>query len=50
MEVRDAVRAGKTTVLVGTGRVGQNGPCVAGGKHNLLATVMLKSRKRSATR
>jgi hypothetical protein len=41
MEVRDAVRAGKTTVLIGTGGVEQNGPYVAGGKHNfVLATVM----------
>ena len=41
MEVRDAVRAGKTTVLIGTGGVEQNGPYVAGGKHNfVLATVL----------
>jgi creatinine amidohydrolase/Fe(II)-dependent formamide hydrolase-like protein len=41
MEVRDAVRAGKTTVVVGTGGVEQNGPYLAGGKHNfVLATVM----------
>ena len=41
MEVRDAVRAGKTTVIIGTGGVEQNGPYLAGGKHNfVLATVM----------
>jgi len=41
MEVRDALKAGKTTVLIGTGGVEQNGPYVAGGKHNfVLATVM----------
>ena len=41
MEVRDAVRAGNTTVLIGTGGVEQNGPYLAGGKHNfVLATVM----------
>jgi hypothetical protein len=41
MEVRDAVKAGKTTVLIGTGGVEQNGPYLAGGKHNfVLATVM----------
>ena len=41
MEVRDAVRAGKTTVLIGTGGVEQNGPYLAGGKHNfVLATVL----------
>ena len=41
MEVRDAIKAGKTTVLIGTGGVEQNGPYLAGGKHNfVLATVM----------
>jgi creatinine amidohydrolase len=41
MEVRDAVRAGNTTILIGTGGVEQNGPYLAGGKHNfVLATVM----------
>ena len=41
MEVRDAVRAGKTTVIIGTGGVEQNGPYLAGGKHNfVLATVL----------
>jgi creatinine amidohydrolase len=41
MEVRDALRAGKTTILIGTGGVEQNGPYVAGGKHNfVLATVL----------
>src|SRR6188474_1986111 len=41
MEVRDAIRAGNTTILIGTGGVEQNGPYVAGGKHNfVLATVM----------
>ena len=41
MEVRDAIKAGKTTVIVGTGGVEQNGPYLAGGKHNfVLATVL----------
>jgi creatinine amidohydrolase len=41
MEVRDLVKAGTTTVIIGTGGVEQNGPYVAGGKHNfVLATVM----------
>ena len=41
MEVRDAVRAGNTTVIIGTGGVEQNGPYLAGGKHNfVLATVL----------
>jgi creatinine amidohydrolase len=36
MEVRDALRAGKTTVLVPTGGVEQNGPYLATGKHNYI--------------
>lgn len=41
MEVRDLVKAGTTTILIGTGGVEQNGPYVAGGKHNfVLQTVM----------
>ncbi len=34
LEVRDALRAGKTTVIVATGGVEQNGPYLATGKHN----------------
>jgi len=34
MEVRDAMKAGKTTVIVGTGGIEPNGPYVALGKHN----------------
>lgn len=41
MEVRDAVKAGKTTVLIGTGGVEQNGPYVAGGKHNYVLRTTL---------
>lgn len=41
MEVRDLVRAGHRTIIIGTGGVEQNGPYVAGGKHNfVLQTVM----------
>jgi creatinine amidohydrolase/Fe(II)-dependent formamide hydrolase-like protein len=36
MEIRDALRAGKTTVLVPTGGVEQNGPYLATGKHNYI--------------
>jgi creatinine amidohydrolase/Fe(II)-dependent formamide hydrolase-like protein len=36
MEVRDALRAGKTTAIVPTGGVEQNGPYVATGKHNYI--------------
>ena len=34
LEVRDALRAGKTTVIVPTGGMEQNGPYLATGKHN----------------
>lgn len=34
LEVRDAMRAGKTTVIIATGGVEQNGPYLATGKHN----------------
>jgi len=41
MEIRDLVKSGTTTILIGTGGVEQNGPYVAGGKHNfVLQTVM----------
>jgi creatinine amidohydrolase len=36
MEVRDALRAGKDTVLVATGGVEQNGPYLVTGKHNVV--------------
>ena len=36
LEVRDAIRAGKTTVIVATGGVEQNGPYVVTGKHNYI--------------
>jgi creatinine amidohydrolase/Fe(II)-dependent formamide hydrolase-like protein len=39
MEVRDAVRAGKTIAIVGTGGVEQNGPYTATGKHNFVMRV-----------
>jgi creatinine amidohydrolase len=47
MEVRDALKAGKTTVLVPTGGVEQNGPYLATGKHNyvLRATAEAIARK-----
>ena len=35
-EVRDAIAAGKTTVIVPTGGTEQNGPHMALGKHNYL--------------
>jgi creatinine amidohydrolase len=42
MEIRDLLRAGKaTTIIIGTGGVEQNGPYVAGGKHNFVLQVVL---------
>ena len=51
MEVRDAIRSGKTTALVATGGVEQNGPYVATGKHNyvLQATTEAIARKLGTT-
>jgi creatinine amidohydrolase len=36
MEVRDAIAAGKTTAIVATGGIEQNGPYVVTGKHNVV--------------
>jgi creatinine amidohydrolase len=36
MEVRDAMKAGKTTVIVATGGIEQNGPYLVTGKHNVV--------------
>jgi len=51
MEVRDALQAGKKTVLVPTGGVEQNGPYLATGKHNyiLRATSEAIARKLGKT-
>lgn len=47
LEVRDAMKAGKRTVIVPTGGVEQNGPYLAAGKHNyiLRATAEAIARK-----
>jgi creatinine amidohydrolase/Fe(II)-dependent formamide hydrolase-like protein len=47
MEIRDAMKAGKTTVIIPTGGVEQNGPYLATGKHNyiLRATTDAIARK-----
>lgn len=47
MEVRDALVAGKTTVIVATGGIEQNGPYLATGKHNVVlrATTEAIARK-----
>ncbi|MGH9332645.1 MAG: creatininase family protein, partial [Vicinamibacteria bacterium] len=36
MEVRDAIEDGKTTVIVATGGIEQNGPYLVTGKHNVV--------------
>ncbi len=36
MEVRDAIAEGKTTAIIATGGIEQNGPYVASGKHNFV--------------
>jgi hypothetical protein len=41
MEIRDAIHNGTTTVIIGTGGVEQNGPYVAGGKHNFVLQTVL---------
>jgi creatinine amidohydrolase len=47
MDVRDALRAGKTTALIVTGGVEQNGPYLATGKHSIIleATAEAIARK-----
>ncbi len=40
MEIRDAIKAGKTTALILTGGVESNGPHLATGKHNYALAVM----------
>jgi creatinine amidohydrolase/Fe(II)-dependent formamide hydrolase-like protein len=40
MEVRDAIKAGKTTAIVLTGGIESNGPHLATGKHNYVLKVM----------
>src|SRR5262245_61522841 len=47
MEVRDAIRAGKTTAIIASGGIEQNGPYLALGKHQyvLRATTEAIARK-----
>jgi creatinine amidohydrolase/Fe(II)-dependent formamide hydrolase-like protein len=47
MEIRDAVQAGSTTVLILTGGVESNGPHLASGKHNYSNALMGPSLARS---
>ena len=41
MEIRDLIRTGTTIIIIGTGGVEQNGPYVAGGKHNYVLQTVL---------
>lgn len=52
VEVRDALASGKTTILIPTGGVEQNGPHMALGKHNAILEVTMEraSLDVSATR
>jgi creatinine amidohydrolase/Fe(II)-dependent formamide hydrolase-like protein len=47
MEIRDALTAGKDTVILATGGIEQNGPYLAAGKHNVIlrATTEAIARK-----
>jgi creatinine amidohydrolase len=47
MEVRDSLRASKTTVLVPTGGIEQNGPYLATGKHNFIIRATSEAIARS---
>ena len=47
MDVREAVKSGTTTIIIGTGGVEQNGPYIAGGKHNFVLTTVLPYIARS---
>lgn len=43
MEVRDAIQSGKTTAIVASGGVEQNGPYLVTGKHNVVLQAMTES-------
>jgi creatinine amidohydrolase len=49
MEIRDALKAGKTTGLILTGGVESNGPHLATGKHNFVLKVMGEAIARKLT-
>ena len=43
MEVRDEIASGKTVAIVAAGGVEQNGPYLAGGKHNYVLEAMCEA-------
>ncbi|MBV6644784.1 MAG: hypothetical protein KI790_05015, partial [Cyclobacteriaceae bacterium] len=40
MEVRDAMKSGKTTAIIATGGLEMNGPYLVTGKHNIVCRVL----------
>jgi creatinine amidohydrolase len=46
METRDAIKAGKTTAIIGSGGLEQNGPYNANGKHNYVLRVTCEATAR----
>ena len=50
LEVRDAMRDGKTSALILTGGIEQNGPYLATGKHNYVLRVMGEKIARAGKR
>lgn len=47
MEVRDAIRDGKTTAIIATGGLEMNGPYLVTGKHNIVCKVLSERIARS---
>ncbi len=47
METRDALKAGKTTAIIGTGGLEQNGPYNANGKHNYVLRATCEATART---
>ena len=48
MDVRDAMKAGKTTVIISTGGIEPNGPWLALGKHNYVLQRQLRRDRAQA--
>ena len=48
MDVRDAMKAGKTTVIISTGGIEPNGPWLVLGKHNYVLHVELRRDRAQA--
>ena len=48
MEIRDAIKGGKDTVIVATGGLEQNGPYLVSAKHNIVLRATTEALARSA--